>query len=286
MKIIRLLLVFVNFSLLFAQEKPAPKGEFTARQVSQMVIYPGCENIDSDNKIELQKCLQRNLTELLVDKLNYFSEVMEQKSISDASAKIRFVVSKEGKIVEVQAMSGGSIELSIAAENALKQIANEIPTIQPARLEGGQAVNLFFQLPVRFSIQTANSILDYNGKELVNLTLMGENENYELRIPKDNQSLIKVYAITNESEIFLGTYSNLSDIVAVEPYKSLLKNLPNRMLVAQQTISGQAYKIYATNLDLGKLEVYQVQNETEVFLGNFSQKELLGNDIYGKIIIR
>src|SRR5690606_3461359 len=141
-------------------KKPAPGGNFTARQVSEMAVYPGCER-HKGNKTELQKCLQKNLTEELIDQLSDYGEVMNDRGESQAISKIQFVIDKSGKIIQVQAMKGGggaiNADLGKESEKALQRIATRLSSrgknIQPAKLEDGSSVNLVFQLPVRYVIQ-------------------------------------------------------------------------------------------------------------------------------------
>lgn len=136
--------------------KPAPVGNFTARQVSDMAIYPGCEKFKGD-KANLQKCLSDKLNDELGDQLTDFAEDMSSRGETQAVAKLQFVIDKSGKIIQVQAMKGGSAELGKESEKALQRIASKLSSrgkaIQPAKLEDGSPVNLVFQLPVKYQVQ-------------------------------------------------------------------------------------------------------------------------------------
>lgn len=141
--------------------KPAPVGNFTARQVNEMAIFPGCEKHKGD-KTQLTRCLSTKLSEELYDQLQDFSDNMSNRGESSAVAKVRFVVDKSGKIIQVQALqgSGGGVnaELGRESEKALKAIATRLSSrgrlITPAKLEDGSSVNLQFDLPVTW--KTAN----------------------------------------------------------------------------------------------------------------------------------
>lgn len=135
---------------------PAPTGNFTAREVSEMAVYPGCEKFKG-KKEELQKCLAQKLNEQLGDQLSDFAETLNDRGESQAVAKLQFVIDKSGKIIQVKPMSGGSAELGRESKTALERIATRLSssgkTIQPAKLEDGSPVNLVFQLPVRYVVQ-------------------------------------------------------------------------------------------------------------------------------------
>ncbi len=136
--------------------KPAPVGNFTARQVSEMAVYPGCEKFKGD-KTKLQKCLSDKLSSELGDQLSDFADVLNDRGETSAVAKLQFVIDKSGRIIQVQPMKGGSVELGKESEKALQRIASRLASrgknIQPAKLEDGSPVNLVFQLPVRYQIQ-------------------------------------------------------------------------------------------------------------------------------------
>jgi protein TonB len=136
--------------------KPAPVGNFTARQVSQMAVYPGCEKF-AGNKTKLQQCLAQKLNDELQDQLSDFAETMSDRGETTAIAKLQFVIDKSGRIIQVQAVKGSQVDLGRESEKALERIATRLSsrgkTIQPAKLEDGSPVNLVFQLPVKFYLQ-------------------------------------------------------------------------------------------------------------------------------------
>lgn len=135
--------------------KPAPVGNFTARQVKDMAVFPGCEKFSGD-KTKLTQCMSQKLNEELGDQLADFSDRMSDRGESQAVAKVRFVIDKSGKIIQVQALQGGAggvnAELGRESERALKSIATRLASrgrlITPAKLEDGSSVNLQFDLPV------------------------------------------------------------------------------------------------------------------------------------------
>lgn len=69
-----ILALFFPFTLL-AQVQPEIilLEKYTARQVGQMAIFPGCEKEDPNNKGELTKCMSTELNKLLGNSLSKFS---------------------------------------------------------------------------------------------------------------------------------------------------------------------------------------------------------------------
>lgn len=186
MRIIIFLFLISTYTV-FAQTEKLDKfpaevkdlSTFTARQVSEMAIFPGCEHLDNKDRAALQKCFQQNITNLLIDKLADFAVKMDELKISTATTKLQFVVSNKGKLIQIQSM-GGTPELAVASENAMNQIANEIPLIRPAILEDGSPVNLVFQLPVKYAIQPDRvEEPQFEWNELVISTLRDKKIKYE-----------------------------------------------------------------------------------------------------------
>jgi len=135
---------------------PAPVGNFTARQVKDMAVYPGCEKFKG-NKDKLIQCFSEKLSGELNDQLSDFGEVLSSRGESKAIAKLQFVIDKSGKIIQVQPMKGSHADLGRESEKALERIATRLSSrgklIEPAKLEDGSPVNLQFQIPVTFKLQ-------------------------------------------------------------------------------------------------------------------------------------
>ncbi len=263
--------------------KIKPSDNFTARQVAEMAIFPGCES--ETDKSELQKCFSQNISNLLSAKLWNFTDKMTELKINSASAKLQFVVDKNGKLIQIVAMSGGNVELAQASEKALKEIATEISVIRPALLEDGSPVNLVFQLPVRFQIQEDSpEEPQYDWNELVMTTLKENNSIYEIRIAKPET--FKVYEITSNGQVFLGNYQTMYEIVQTEPYKSIFERLNDRMLITEGLMNGTFYRIYSSKEDQLNVHIYELKEGQESLLEKISQKDFYILPKYSELIIR
>lgn len=137
-----------------------PAVNYTARQVRDMAIYPGCERF-AGNKNELQRCMSQKLQEVLGDELQSFIDQMASRGESSAGARASFVIDHKGQItqIKVDPAPGPRVNTDLAkeTESALKRINDRLNRrgrgIQPAKLEDGSEVNLRFQLPVQFRLE-------------------------------------------------------------------------------------------------------------------------------------
>lgn len=259
-------------------------NSFTARQVSEMAIFPGCEHLNNKDKTALQKCFQQNITNLLIDKLADFSDKMDELKISTATTKLQFVVSNKGKLIQIKSI-GGTPELAVASENAMNQIANEIASIRPAILEDGSPVNLVFQLPVKFVIpQDRVEEPQFEWNELVMSTLKDEKTKYEIRMTKEQN--FKVYEISNSGEIFLGNFTFIYEIGQTEPYKSLIGKNQGRSLITDGMMSGNQYKIYLESSDLEHIYIYQIEDDQENLVEKLTYRDFYFLPKYAELIKR
>ena len=291
MRIIIFLFLISTYTV-FAQTEKLDKfpaevkdlSTFTARQVSEMAIFPGCEHLDNKDRAALQKCFQQNITNLLIDKLADFSDKMDELKISTATTKLQFVVSNNGKLIQIQSM-GGTPELAVASENAMNQIADEISPIRPALLEDGSPVNLIFQLPVKFMIQ-ADSVEEpqFEWNELVMSTLIDDNTKYEIRMSKEQN--FKVYEINKSGEIFLGNFTFIHEIGQTEPYKTLIGKNQGRNLITDGTMNGNRYKVYSESSDIEHIYIYQVENSQENLVEKLTYKDFYFLPKYAELIKR
>lgn len=256
---------------------------FTAREVSYMAIFPGCERVDVNDKKELQSCLSKRLNELLGQKLEKFADHMDRTGITTAVAKLQFVIDKEGKIVQVKAMSGGNKELGIESEKAMNQIAGNIKKIRPATLEDGTPVNLVFQLPVKYALQVSR-LGDMKWSEVVIATLKNETVKFEIRENK-NESVIKVYEIKDNSSYFLGNFKTFNEILTLEPYRSIYQTSGSRLLLAEMKIDKILYRIYYGQPEK-YVDVFQVNNEKEELVESLPLTDLQYSLVYLKIVLR
>src|SRR5690606_36243777 len=101
-----------------------------------------------------------------------------------------------------------------------------VPPIRPAKLKNGEAVNLLFQLPLSFQVESkyAESALpDYPVDEIVLFTLLPEKENHRYEVRLFQNKDLKIYEIKENQSLFLGKFLTLGEIRSSEPYKSLME---------------------------------------------------------------
>lgn len=290
-RILPFVALILPLGILFAQNEGLDKypvdiserGEFTARQVGYMAVFPGCENVDENDKEKLQQCMSVKLNEQLSNELGYFANEMEKKGYTKAVAKVQFIVDKQGKIIKVEAVNGGNVDLGIAAENALKKIASKIKKIKPALLADGTPVNLIFQIPIRYQIN-ASFLDEFVWNEMTLATLQNENSKYEIR--QDKEKNIKAYEIANGKETFLGKFNSTQEVFQSEPYKSLLAQNKNRILLAENTVKKELYRLYYSSEKPEYIDAYKVVNGNEEFIETFHQSEIEGYRIYLQVVLR
>lgn len=135
-------------------ELPAqPEKTVSVRDVTYMAVFPGCEKF-AGNKDKLQTCLSEQLQKELGTQLTDFNETAHRQGISEAVAKVQFIIDKSGKIVQVKTLNGGNVELSKESKEAMERISKRLiqkgKYIQPAKFDDGTPVNLTFTIPVKF----------------------------------------------------------------------------------------------------------------------------------------
>ncbi len=269
---------------------------YVDREVKEMAIFPGCEHIKKSKKNELNQCMAQKLTELLTDKLEGFDFVMQQHGISYASARVQFVISKEGVILNVTEVKDSNSVLAQASINALNQIAIEIPPIKPAKLKNGKPVNIFYQLPITYQIdseEATSSAHEYPVDEIVLFTLVSDELNYEVRFFKNR--LIKVYEIKDGVTTFLGKFLSMSEVESSEPYKSLIENerKKEKTLMAEGSLDDGDYEMYIHNLFQKDkkskpifVEIVRKNDEGRQTIQNFEREGDFNNSKYAPPIYR
>lgn len=127
---------------------------FMARDVSKMVIFPGCEKSKTDKK-SLQDCMSKKLETALADELADFAQIAEKRNISSAQAKLNFVINKKGEIIGVK-VQGSNEMFNLEAKKALEKVAKKLQHkgrfIQAAELNDGTKVNMNFSFPLNYSL--------------------------------------------------------------------------------------------------------------------------------------
>ncbi len=134
-----------------------PNATINAKQASVMAIYPGCESESKKGNSALTKCMSDKISKELGYELNDFAETASRNNINSATAKMQFVISKNGEISQVKPLNGSNQDLGKEAKSALERINKQIlrkgKKITPAKAQDGSDANLLFSIPVKF--QTA-----------------------------------------------------------------------------------------------------------------------------------
>ncbi|MBA5628699.1 energy transducer TonB [Moheibacter lacus] len=256
---------------------------FTVRQVGYMAIFPGCESIDENDKINLQKCVSKELSALLTKELKPFYGQMEKDGYSRAVAKVQFVIDKNGKIVQIEALKGANEDLGIASEMAFERISSKLKKIKPAALKDGTPVNLVFQLPIRLQLEVS-FLHEFQWKEMTIATLKEENKIYEIR--QDKSKNIKVYEILNGKETFLGKFLSTQEIFNSEPYKSILIRDNQHILLAEKTVKKILYRLYYSTEKPNSIDIFKVVDGEEVWIESILQSEIEGYRNYLAVVLR
>lgn len=279
--------------ILLAQEQPEIilLEKYTFKQVGQMAIFPGCENVDPNDKAKLTQCMSQKLNEQLGDYLSNFSGNFADDGFSTAYAKVRFLVSKEGKIIEVKALqdsttSEANRRLGKATEIAFEKFASKLPHIHPALLEDdGTPVNLQFDLPVTFK-SIGGGLNRMKWKELTLFTLKDEESTIEIRELRDKPNAYIAYDTTHNKEVKLKEFNSLQEVFSPESYQSKLKPLGERQLMAEKQIGLQYIRIYYSAADQNSFDIFSVENDQEKLRETVSFEELQVSDLYCKVLIR
>lgn len=267
-------LFFILLTGLLSAQNPG----FTAREVYGMAVYPGCEEFQVEQKAELVKCMQKNLTEMLSDKLIGFYRVMEDFNTDKAACRIQFIIDKEGKMVQIKQMESNNYLnqlLGQASAGSMRMIAEQILPIQSATLDDGSPVNLVFVLPVTYQIdeiKNPNLLSDYDYTEMVYYTLKSDLETYEIRVDGKTEKL-KAYEVSGDKAFYLGQFNSFGDVLQLEPYRSLYFSSGDKHLVTEKNTDGTVYRVYVKDSEPDKIFVYSLKNRAEKLEATFSRRD-------------
>lgn len=267
-------LFFILLTGLLSAQNPG----FTARQVYGMVVYPGCEEFQVEQKAELMRCMKENLGEILSDKLTDFYRIMKDFNTEKAVCRIQFVVDKDGKIIQIKPTETNNYLnqlLCRVSAGSMQMISEKIPPIQPATLVDGSPVNLVFMLPVTYQIdgiKKPNPLSDYDFTEMVFYTLKSNSEIYEIRLAEKTDKL-KAYEVWGDKAVYLGQFNSFGDVFELEPYRSLYNSSGDKHLVTEKNTNGTVYRVYVKDSEPDKIFVYNLNNKTEKLEAELSRHE-------------
>lgn len=220
MKNFWLIIPLLFSSLVFSQtkKKDNEKPNLTVVDAKTMPVYFGCENLKE--KSELQACLSKNLSEDIQAQIAYFSNIADYLHIESVQSKIGFIINEEGRFSEVN-IDGANPIFNSVAHASLVLLNNKMERnnlkIEPARDHKNKAVRMRYNLPLRFMLEEQNNEFEkFPSANRVLFTLKNSEEEIEVRI--DNDFNLKTYGKAGNREYYLGRFSNLFEMAAVDPY--------------------------------------------------------------------
>ena len=131
---------------------PPPPIKDDAREifviVEQMPRFPGCEDVEGDDKAK-KACADQRLMQYLADNIRYPAVAVENGV--QGSVVVSFVVEKNGSITNAQVLrdiGAGCGDEAIRLVNSMNKAHKWVPGMQR-----GRAVPVRFTLPIRFKLQ-------------------------------------------------------------------------------------------------------------------------------------
>jgi hypothetical protein len=287
-KSISILFIFLFFSSVFSQKQ----NLYIQKDVKEMPIFPGCENINPKKKKNMQACITQKLTDLLSQKLIGFESVMVEHQLAKATAEIQFIFSKEGIILGINATENSHPLLANALIKSLNSISDNLPMIRPARLKSGETVNMYYSFPVHYTVnlEKYEPRPYYPSQDIVLFTLKEKDWDYEVRLSKNNT--IKVFEYKNNQESFLGRFLSIQEFESSEPYKQLIaqERSSNKTLVTKGILDGESYEIYIYNLFSKKenpyIEVVKLEENVKKTMVVYKKELDFSQSIYAPLIYR
>lgn len=120
----------------YAYETPK---KYNLKDVHQMAVYPGCEKFMGNNA-KLNECLVENISTEVISK----DPILSTKE--EFSITLDFLITKEGKIFNVNPVSNGNRILEKSARNSLMRLSTRMRNhnilILPAKSKDGENLDL------------------------------------------------------------------------------------------------------------------------------------------------
>jgi TonB family protein len=118
-------------------------------RAEEMPRFPGCESV-KDNDDERKKCSVEKLFQYIFTNLEYPEEA--KKNGVQGTVVARFVITKDGKIGSVELLRDPGTGLGDAAKKVLLSM-NTMPESWIPGRQRGNAVNVFYTLPIKFALE-------------------------------------------------------------------------------------------------------------------------------------
>lgn len=117
----------------------------------KLPVFPGCEEFQ-DNKSLSANCFSEKFSEAIAENLNtgFMDEIFRGQNLKEVKTKIKFKVSREGKIEDITMRENGNQTLFDQVRIAISKI-NQKYTIEPAK-NGENPMNFNMNLPILYKV--------------------------------------------------------------------------------------------------------------------------------------
>jgi len=121
-------------------------------------------------------------------------------------------------------------------------------------------------------------------KELVLMTMTGGERVYEITITNHTYET-KVYDITDgmDKREFVESFTDTTELIASEPYKSLFPLQQGRMLITEGKMDGQNYRLYDKMEDI---EVYLMEDDKEIWVKTIPKSDMGNHQNFLQLVLR
>jgi TonB family protein len=115
------------------------------KKVDQMPVFGDCDHLSGD---DVQLCSQKSLLTFIYKNVEYPQAAKEAGQ--EGTAIVQFVVDRNGKVTDPQALKGKTTEYAALNEEALR-VLRMLPDFKPGMHEG-EAVSVQMVMPIKFKL--------------------------------------------------------------------------------------------------------------------------------------
>lgn len=263
-------------------------------KMKKMPVFIGCEQFSTND--ELRSCFNSNISKVIQNEIEFFSNISDYLHIGDTDAKLKFTVSTEGKFINTDVQGPNPIFNSfvwssiVILQNKMDQ--NNI-TIQPGLNQKDAVMDVTLTIPVRYKSEIDPAVFnDFPSDERVLFTIDFEDEIIEIRMNREH--LIRTVGNNGEREFYLGKYNNLFELATVEPYAQKINESfrSSYTFITKGEIEGKEYQIRMKNFfsnnvaDTLLIEVFREENNTWAEYYAYKTKEEFNQSKFAKLTYR
>jgi TonB family protein len=148
------LLCHLSYGQQVPPPSPCPPPDYNKVYVRSEVMprFPGCEDLEGNDE-EKAKCAVTKMNEYIYTHLKYPEEA--KKNGVQGQVVLKFVVTKEGKIIDIEPLRDPGAGLGDAAKEVVMSM-NDLPQRWSSGKMNGIPVNVWYTLPIKFSLDTTN----------------------------------------------------------------------------------------------------------------------------------